>query len=265
MHNHQIDYSRYFPLKQKVFLINVSETRDTGQYESMSGHVAARRGDFLEVTTPYPVEQELNIPAGRDITYKLTSEVMGNGIQVVADLIRVVKEHSVHLRLRGVLEMFQRRTSPRIDATIDMFHLQRDCSLTFCRKEWKRVLEYMDVRGLPPSVALRPASINLSVGGLRVVLPEQQQISPLSMFFLDIKDGKQPVCSLGELVWHRIDHGEMPCGYRFIQIRKSDRERINDYICAVQKEQGISIRQARTNWELTDQMQLPAQKQDNQP
>lgn len=254
MHNHQIDYSRYFSLRQKVFLIDVSEGRDTAHYESMSGFIVARHKDIIELTIPYPVELEALVSPEQVTTYKLTSESMGNGIQVLTDLVRVMHGNTIHLKLHGVLELFQRRMAHRIDTNLDVFHLRRDFSLTFFRKEWKRVVEYMDAKGLPPNIILRSTPVNLSIGGIRLTMPEQTQTSPLSMFFLDVKDGLQPICALGELVWNRTEHDEITCGYRFIQIRKKDRERINSYILAVQKEKGITVSSTKTNWELLDQM-----------
>ena len=35
--NTRPDFSRYFTLKQRAFLINISEGRDRDQYESLSG------------------------------------------------------------------------------------------------------------------------------------------------------------------------------------------------------------------------------------
>jgi hypothetical protein len=254
MHNHQIDYSRYFSLRQKVFLIDVSEGRDTSHYESMSGFVVGRVGDVLELTIPYPVELESLVSPEQVTTYKLTSESLGNGIQVLTELVKVMHGNTIHLKLHGVLELFQRRTATRIDADLDMFHLRRDFSLTFFRKEWKRVVEYTDAKGLPPNIILKCLPVNISVGGIRLAVPEQTQASPLSMFFFDLKDGLQPICVLGEQVWSRADNDDIICGYRFIQIRKKDRERIQNYIQAVQKEKGVAVTSPKTNWELLDQM-----------
>jgi hypothetical protein len=254
MHTHQIDYSRYFSLRQKVFLINISEERDAEHYESMSGFITARHGDVIELSIPYPVELESVVSPDRITTYKLTSEAMGNGIQVLTDLVRVTQGTTLHLKLHGVLELFQRRSSPRIDTTLNMFHLRRDFSLTFFRKEWRRVVEYLDARGLPPNITLRSTPVNLSLGGIRLTTPEQAQISPLSMFFLHLNDGFPPVCTLGELVWNRSENNDTTCGYRFIQIRKKDRERINRHIQMFQKERGIVVASGKTNWELHEAM-----------
>lgn len=254
MHSHQTDYSRYFAIKQKVSLINVSEERDREYFESLSGFVMARHGDVVELHIPYPIEQEAPNNSASKISFKLTSESMGNGIQVMTELTKVTAGNIFHLQLHGNLELFQRRKTPRIDADISLLHLRRDLSLTFFRKEWKRIVEYMKAKGLPANFALHETAVNLSMGGIRLATEANKQHSPLSMFFLGIDDGQPPVCALAENVWQNMENNELICGHRFIQILKSDQERINRYVQAIQKRLGLPVLAGKTNWELVDQM-----------
>lgn len=70
------DYSRYFALKQRAYLINISEERDREHFESLSGVIIDRSGNTIVLQIPYPTEQELpghdgipglpiNLPANR--------------------------------------------------------------------------------------------------------------------------------------------------------------------------------------------------------
>lgn len=252
---HQTDYSRYFALRQKATLINMSHDRDRDHFESLSGYVVARHGDMVELHIPYPVDYDPFATAGGTTTYKLTSESLGNGIQVIADLVKVIAGNIFQLQLRGSLELFQRRAAPRVDATIRLFNLRRDVSLTFLRKEWKRIVEYMKSKGLPPSVVLRETPVNLSMGGIRLSIGAPTPPLPLSLFFFDFDDGLPPVCALAESVWNRQENNELICGHRFIQILKADQERIGRFVQAVQRRQGIvNAAAAKTNWELLDRM-----------
>lgn len=254
MNSHQYDYSRYFALKQKVFLINMSEGRDKEHFESLSGYVVARHADIVELQLLYPIDQESSDAAAGKLSYKLTSESLGNGIQVMTDLIKVVKGSIFHLQLRGNLELFQRRKTPRINTTIKLFHLRRDVSLTLFRNEWKRIVGYMKTKGLPTNLTLRNTPVNLSIGGIRLSIGANTQPSMLSMFFIDVDDGLAPICSLAEMIWTSLENNELICGHRFIQILKADQERINRYVQAVQKESGIAATTARNYWEILDRM-----------
>jgi hypothetical protein len=251
---HQTDYSRYFALKQKVFLINMSEERNKEHFESLSGLVTARHGDIVELHIPYPIEQEAPNNSANKICFKLTSESLGNGIQVMTELIKVAAGNTFHLQLRGNLELFQRRKTPRVNSKIKLYHLKRDLSLTFFRKEWKRIVEFIKTKGLPSNLVLHETAVNMSMGGIRITCETNTQPSPLSMFFLDIDDGQPPICALAEYVWHNIENNELICGHRFIQIQKSDQERINRYVQDTQKKLGISVSSGKIFWELVDQM-----------
>jgi hypothetical protein len=204
---------------------------------------------------PYPVDNDTFDPATGTTSYKLTSESLGNGIQVITELIKIISGNIFQLQFRGNLELFQRRTAPRIDTTVKLFSLRRDLSLDFLRKEWKRIVAYMKSNGLPSNVILRDTPINLSAGGISLSMGVTTQPLPLSLFFFDLNDSFLPVCALAETHWNNMENNELICGHRFIQILKSDQERIGRYVLEVQKQMGIATTTtAKTNWELLDRI-----------
>jgi hypothetical protein len=253
-HYPKVDLSKYFNHKQKVFLINVSENRDQELYESLSGAIVGRTRNSIALQIPYPTEYTSPANESRKHTFKLTSEAMGNGIQAIADLIRVESGNIFHLRLLSNIEMYQRRQVPRIDTTIKLFQIQRNSSLDVYRKEFLRIRAQIMSQGVPTNLAMQDAAINLGVGGIRVECEARVNPSLLSMFFIGLNDNEIPVYALGDLVWSRLENDMRMCGYRFIQISKTDQERINSYIQLLRKKQKIAVPLSRTNWELLDRM-----------
>lgn len=252
--NSHSDYSRYFSLKQRVYLINMSTERDIEEFESLSGIISSRHGDRIDLHLPYSIGLESPAITGYTTSFKLTSESMGSGIQVMTDLLDIVQGNVFQLKLRGTLEMFQRRTSVRVDTTAGFYQLKRDFSLSFYRKEWRRVTAYLKTKGLPPNLPLHMTHLNLSMGGIRVAAEPREQQSPLSMVFIDLNDGTYPVCAVAEAVWSRKDDDEIVTGHRFIQILKHDQERLNRYVVDLLKNQGADVPLGKKNWELLDQM-----------
>jgi len=249
-----VDFSRYFVAKQRVFLINISEERDRDQYESLSGTIVSCSGSSIALQPRYATGLECPETSARQTTYKLTSESMGSGIQVMADLVRVTADNVFHLKLRGGLEIYQRRQMPRIDATVKIFQILRDTSLAVYRKEFRRIMDGMITKGIRPNLTLQEAPVNLSAGGIRIAIDALGPVSPLSMIFLDL-DADQPlVCAIAELLWKRHEKDKLVCGYRFIQLRKADQERISRYVQSIRKERGIAASASRTYWELLDRM-----------
>lgn len=248
------DFSRYFAVKQRAYLINISEERDREQYESLSGTIVSCIGNSIAVQIPYATGLESPADSLRRTTYKLTSESMGDGIQIMADLEKITENNVFHLQLHGNLEMFQRRKAPRIDTTIKVFQIRRDTSLAIYRKEFKRIMDCMITQGIRPNLTLLETPINLSAGGMQIAIEASEPATRISMFFLDLDPGRSLVCAVAELIWIRHEKEKLVCGYRFIQIRKTDQERISHYVESIQKEQGIATSTAKTYWELLDRM-----------
>jgi hypothetical protein len=88
-HSHISDYSRYFSLRQKVCLVNMSAERNDEVYESLSGVVTSSGMDSLELMITHGGNSAYEEEVGK-ATFKLTSEALGSGIQVLADLIGIV-------------------------------------------------------------------------------------------------------------------------------------------------------------------------------
>jgi|PlaIllAssembly_1097288.scaffolds.fasta_scaffold177416_1 hypothetical protein len=251
--NTRPDFSRYFTLKQRAFLINISEGRDRDQYESLSGVIVNCSRDSIALQISYPVGQMLGHSAGKT-TFKLTSESMGHGFQIMADLVEIAPNNIYHLKLQGGLEMYQRRQTPRIDTTISIFQIRRDASLAVYRKEFKRIMDGMKVHGARPSINLQETPVNLSAGGMRISVDALQPVSPLTMLFLDLDPSQPLVCAVAETVWVRREKDGHVCGYRFVQISKADQERISRYVQSHQKDQEGTAAATRVNWVLVDRM-----------
>ena len=250
------DYSRYLAPRQKAFLINLSEERDREHFESLSGIILECNRDTVSIQIPYTTDFPSPETTGKTVTFKITTEAIGSGIQVMADLVRISDGSVFHLLLRGPLELYQRRITPRVDTTLKIFQIRRDATLAVYRKEFKRVLDGMKTLGVRPKLALKETGVNLSMGGLRILVDPQETVYPLAMFFLDLSASELLVCAVAELVWMQRKDDLQACGYRFMQISKADQERIGRYVNSLRVDQGLPVPAARTNWELLDRMSM---------
>ncbi len=251
-HSHISDYSRYFSQGQKVYLVNMSAERNSDIYESLSGVVTSRGVNTLELMVTYGGNGAYDGEAGKT-TYKLTSEALGSGIQVLADLTGIVAGNVYQFRMHGELEMFQRRTVSRRELSAPIFHLRGNFPLPSFRKEWKRIIDHLRSNGVPPGLVLQETKINLSAGGIGLTVAATDRPSPLSIFFVALDEGL-PVCALAETIWgHRVDEG-LRCGFRFIQIFKADQERIDSRISDLIRKNGGTHREYTRNWVLVDKM-----------
>ena len=255
---HNSDYSRYFSPRQKVYLVNMSAERNGEIYESLSGVVISSGVDSLELMITHVGNGAHDDEVGK-ATYKLTSEALGGGIQVLADLTGIVAGNRFQFRMHGTLEMFQHRIVPRIELTAPLFHLRGNFPLAFFKKEWKRVLDHLRSDSVLPGLVLQETGINLSAGGIGLTVDADNRPTPLAMFFVTL-DGGLPVCALAETVWEQRVDGGVRCGFRFIHILKSDQERINSCISdSIRKDGGTHLDYKR-NWVLVDKMAADVRK-----
>lgn len=255
---HTSDYSRYFGLRQKVCMVNMSAERDSEIYESFSGVVVSGNTDSLELMVTYGGCGTHDDEVGKS-TYKLTTEALGSGIQVLADLVGIAAGNNFQFRMHGTLELFQRRIVPRADLSTKMFQLRGSFPLAFFKKEWRRVMDHLRSNGVLPGLVLQETDINLSAGGIGITVDTNNRPTPLSMFFIELDDGL-PVCTLAETVWEQHVEEGFRCGFRFIHILKSDQERINRCISdAIRKEGGTHLDYKR-NWVLVDKMVSESRK-----
>lgn len=251
-HSHASDYSRYFGLRQKVCLVNMSSERNSEIYESLSGVVTSSSLNTIELMVTHGGQGAYDDEIGK-ATYKLTSEALGSGIQVLADLTGIVAGNLFQFRMHGTLEMFQRRVVPRVDLTVPIFQLCRSFPLATFRKEWKRVMEHLNSNRLLPGLSLQETGINLSAGGIGLTVDVKNKPTQLSMFFIALDDGL-PVCALAETVWEQSVDEELRCGFRFIHILKADQERINSCISDAIRKAGGAHLDFKRNWVLVDKM-----------
>lgn len=252
---HNSDYSRYFSLRQKVYLVNMSAERNNDVYESLSGVVTSSGMNMVELMVAYGAHDD---EAG-SATYKLTTEALGSGIQVLADLTGVAAGNIFKFRMHGTLEMFQRRIAPRIEFSAPSFFLHRKSSLAFYKKEWKRIMDNLRNNVVLPGLVLQETVINLSAGGLGLTVDAANRPTPISMVFVALDEGL-PVCALTETVWEqRVDEG-VRCGFRFIHILKADQERINSCISDSLRKNGGTPLDYKRNWVLLDKMVADGRK-----
>lgn len=246
------DYSRYFSLRQKVYLINMSAERNSELYESLSGVVTYSGVDSLELMITHG--GDITYDSGGGVaTYKLTSEALGSGIQVLADLVGVAVGNRFKFRMHGTLEMFQRRTVPRVDLSARIFHLRGNFPLASFKKEWQRVMERLQGNAVLPGLVLQETEINLSAGGVGLSVDLKNRPTPLSMFFIALDEGI-PVCALAETIWEQAGDEALRCGFRFIHILKADQERINSCVSDLIRKSGGTHLDYKRNWVLVDKM-----------
>jgi hypothetical protein len=244
-----MNYNRYFASNQKVALINISEDRDESVFDSFTAKVLICNEDSILLKTAYRLYsgELLNLKPG--MQFKLTTEAMGMGVQIQAELEGLVSPDELKLRPMGELSVYQRRQSPRAGLTLPLLLVPQKSSLAAFQREWHRVVQDLH-KPSPPRLKLTSTVINLSAGGFGVDLTTEP--THLALVVIDLQDERSPVCAVAELIWRKQNDERQvtACGHRFVEILKEDQERIASL---VEKTSGIHSPGAKLR-ELIDRM-----------
>ncbi len=244
-----MNYDRYFSRGQKVYLINISQTRDESIYESFSATIVSSSENCITLKAPYRLfSNESSLTPG--MQFKLSTESFGVGVQLRAELTATPAEETLEVKPLGGMEIYQRRQMPRVDVNLPFLHVLQKSSLAAFKREWHRVVADLH-QPAPPRLKLSETSLNLSVGGIRFDLATAP--TPLAMVVIDLQDGAPPICAVVELVWQktRQEDGMLACGHRFLEILKEDQIRLSAFIDKVGTGSGGRI---KDNWDLLDKM-----------
>lgn len=243
-------YDKYFGRQQKVFLINISEERDTTVYNSFTGKILLCNDTHILLKTAYRLFSNDQGDLRPGMQFKLTTEALGMGVQLRAELIELVSPEELRLRPLGELSVYQRRQTARTDLRLPFLHVAQKSSLASFQREWRRVIQDLHSPA-PPRLKLTETDLNLSAGGFRIELPVEP--SHLGLTVIDLQDDKPPVCAVAELVWYEQNEEQerVVCGHRFVEILKEDQERL---ITLVRKSAGGSTPQTNQR-ELLDRME----------
>lgn len=249
-----MNFTTYFARGQKVFLINTSADRDSSLFEAFSATIVTADNHQFTLRSRYPLHHGEEHILKPGISFKITTESYGSGVQLVGT-IHSVSGRDFTVQPTAQLEMYQRSQVPRMDTILDYRTFSRSAPATFFRQEWERYQALLSASSTD-KLELSSGEINLGVGGFRHLVDKSDQNSELTMVFIDLEPGTPPICAVAELLWRRSlpDEDRLAIGQRFILIRKSDQERIQAYIQHRQKKQTKKTVRQKNNWELLDRM-----------
>lgn len=227
-----MSYDRYFNRSQKVFLINISEERDESVFDSFTGKVMLCDEERIQLKTAYRLYSGDIMHLKPGMQFKLTTESMGMGVQIRAELIKLISPEELLLRPLGELSVYQRRQTPRVDITLPLLYVPQKSSLAAFQREWKRVIKDIH-RPNPPRPKLNRMALNLSAGGMCIETPNEP--FHLALVVIDLQDEKPLVCAVAELIWKKQDEERtlFRCGHRFVEILKEDQERIATVVATI--------------------------------
>lgn len=221
-------YQRYFKNGQKILLSALEEHED-GRKEFLTAIINGGDDSNFIVSLPYNDDAANQYPFAPGMPFEISSDSMGLGIRVTGEFKRKIDGKRIALAINNDLQMFQRRSSPRVDCRIGIRFTRSQGDLKNLRKTWEKNIKLLHSPSAPLIFeGFKPCHVNISAGGIRFNLRPPVSPSELCLLLLNLDDGKTPVCTLAEVVWTRPENEEtiIVSGMRFINILEHDQQRI---------------------------------------
>jgi len=225
--------SKYLRNDQKI-LLRLTDSENQGQkIETLSTFLRDCGSGFCDLALPYRTPPGEEFPFENGMPLELLGDAMGLGIRVVGQFDRQIDTETIRVRVEPDLQVFQRRLHRRHDGLAGVRFTRGEGTLRSFREQWQKNVRLLQ---LPVNQAklngLPTLPVNISAGGIRLLLRPPVAAADLYMLFIKIDTVQPPVCILAEVVWtgDETPGGLIPAGMQFINILKQDQQRIESYI-----------------------------------
>lgn len=232
------NYKRYFKIGQSLLLKVGSHHERDNRTELLNVHVISVTGDVLVVSLPYGEDAVRQYPFSRELSFLITTDVLGMGLKISAEFVEIISSASFALKLKPGMEIFQRRISPRFDGRLGIRFSRAAKTLKTMREIWERNIEVLRSHEKPLILdGFKKTRVNISSGGIRLFIKPPVNQGELCLVLIDLEDGVPPVCAIAEIIWSCSEEEKAICaGMRFINILSADQQRIDDFVNSKSRE-----------------------------
>ena len=227
-----MSYPRYFRTGQKVWLRPLSPAPAPGHVELLTSFLEDMNRDHFELRLPYGPEQGEQYPFTQGMTLELSSQSLGLGLKMTAEVTAIPAPDKLQLTLHHNLAGYQRRHAARIDVKIPLRFTRGQGNLKSMRATWIKYVELLKTRadfgGLEKFTL---CEVNLSASGLRFPMRPPVAESDLCLVLMILPDDPRPICLLTEVVWvGRKPPEAPPVGLHYLCITEEDQQRLEAFI-----------------------------------
>lgn len=223
---------RYFKPKQKLLLRLTTDLNQDKRTELLSAIVVSCIQDTLTLKLWYGDDAVDQYPFREGLPFEITTESLGVGIRATGSFMHRINGNQFAVRLDTHLQIFQRRISQRLDCKVGIRFSRAAKNLENLRSIWERNLEVLRSPEAPLIYeGFKTSPVNLSSGGIRLVIKPPAHEGELGLLLIDLEDGGPPISTIVETVWFgQQDASAVTAGMRFINILSDDQKRIDLFI-----------------------------------
>jgi len=232
-----MQFTKYLMKGQKAVIRVPQADADGERFEVLTARIRRVGPNLLELELPYAAQPAEAYPFSPGTPLDLGSEHLGVGVRATCSFLEYRDPGVIWVRPCGDLTFVQRRVEPRLNASVGLYSWLGRGQLRTFRDHWARLVRDIDEQPQRPSpLPVRPAPVNLSVGGIRIAAAPEVQPADLCLLLLRLSTERQLICALSEVVWTGRLRGpgqldpESVAGMHFMCILERDRRSIGWFV-----------------------------------
>jgi hypothetical protein len=232
-------FSKYFKPGQKVHVRLTSPDNGAERLDTFSASCHNLGDGFITLALPYPMDFAKAPAMAKNAPLEVLSANLGLGLRAGASFHSQPAPEFIRLRLKGDLQLFQRRPTARLNTPIGVRYTRVSPNLSTARQQWEKHIQKLTSYHENVIPELPRGIVNLSCGGIRLGFRNPMHNAELRLMLLQIEPRTAPICALAEVVWsaRNRESATYMAGLRFLSILAEDQRRITKFIRDRQRDQ----------------------------
>ena len=224
---------KYFKEGQKISLHAISGKEDTQKIDAITCYLKIQGQGYVDLTLPYGSNPDENYPFYPETKYEILSDAMGVGVRLTGHFEKYLKSDLIRVRHNSDLQLIHRRVEDRRQEILELGYTKGKGKLRSFKQQWKKntkILENIDTTANLPKFP--QVNVNISMTGVGFKIKTPIEIADLCLLYINLNDGKPPVCTMTEVVWRAEEEKDGRCmaGFQYLNILEADRKRIQRFI-----------------------------------
>jgi len=224
---------KYFKEGQKITFRALGGAEDVKKIDALTCYLKLQGQGYLDLSIPYGTSQDESYPFDTETKFEILSDSMGVGIRLTGRFEKHLKGDLIRVRHNNDLQLIHRRVEDRRQVMLEVGYTKGKGKLRSFRQQWEKNVNILEtVSDLSKLPKFPKVSVNISMTGVGFKIKTPIEIADLCLLFINLGDGKPPVCTMTEVVWREEEESDGRCmaGFQFLNILETDRKRIRNFV-----------------------------------
>jgi len=224
---------KYFKEGQKISLHTINGAEEEKMVDSLTCYLKVQGRGYVDLTVPYGSNQDESYPFDPKTKFEILSDSMGVGVRLTGHFEKQLKEDTIRVQHNSDLQLIHRRVEDRRQEVLELGYTKGKGKLRSFRQQWEKNVKILEnIKDTSKLPTFPKVDVNISMTGVGFKVKTPIEIADLCLLFINLNDGKPPVCTMTEVVWRDEDEsgGRCMAGFQYLNILDKDQKRIRKFV-----------------------------------